>query len=241
MIRDTSENIGQIGLRIDAAHLCGFDDGIDTSGALSADIGATEEIILATENRRSHAALGGVVAHFQPTVRQVAQQRVPSCESIANGPGECALAADPFQRSLKKQLQLDQSRPGILDAREQALVRWLAANAALDDEQGGDALDRFQRDRRGRGVVNVVEFPAYVTSTRHLDQRRHAVRRGGPIETVEAGIAPPITQPSRPILRTSAKCPLLLDGHLPILTMTTRTVPHFISTLVGGHQPTLTT
>jgi hypothetical protein len=34
---------------------------------------------------------------FQPTVRQVAQQRVPSCEGIADGPGERALAADPFQ------------------------------------------------------------------------------------------------------------------------------------------------
>src|SRR4051812_25614052 len=103
-------------LPYDAAHLCGFDDGIDASGALSAGIGATEEIILATENRRSHAALGGVVAHFQPTVRQVAQQRVPSCESIGNGPGECALAADRFQGSLEKPLQLDQSRSGILGA-----------------------------------------------------------------------------------------------------------------------------
>jgi len=28
-----------------------------------------------------------------------------------------------------------------------------------------------------------------VTPARHLDQRRRAVRRGGPIETVEAGIA----------------------------------------------------
>jgi hypothetical protein len=50
MIRDASENIGQIGLWIDAAHLRGFDDGVDTSGALSAGIGATEEIILAAEN-----------------------------------------------------------------------------------------------------------------------------------------------------------------------------------------------
>ena len=48
VIRDASENIGQIGVRIDAAHLCRFDDGVDTSGALSAGIGATEEIIFAT-------------------------------------------------------------------------------------------------------------------------------------------------------------------------------------------------
>jgi hypothetical protein len=47
MIRDAFENIGKIGLRIDAAHLGRLDDGVDTSGALSAGIGATEEIILA--------------------------------------------------------------------------------------------------------------------------------------------------------------------------------------------------
>lgn len=73
MIRDAFEDIGQIGLRIDAAHLCRFDDGVDASGTLSAGIGATEEIIFATENGRSHAALGGVVGHFQPTVRQPAR------------------------------------------------------------------------------------------------------------------------------------------------------------------------
>jgi len=38
---------------------------------LSAGIGATEEVIFAAENWRSHAALGGVVAHFQSTVREV--------------------------------------------------------------------------------------------------------------------------------------------------------------------------
>ena len=38
-------------------------------------------------------------------------------------------------------------------------------------------------------MVNVVEFPACVRPTRHLDQRRRAVRRGGPIQTVEAGVA----------------------------------------------------
>ena len=47
MIRDAFENIGKIGLQIDAAQLCRFDDGVDTSGALSAGIGAAEEIILA--------------------------------------------------------------------------------------------------------------------------------------------------------------------------------------------------
>src|SRR5580692_4637746 len=102
MIGDASENVGQIGVRIDAAHPCRFDNGVDTSSALSTGIGATEEIVFATENWRSHAALGGIVAHFQPAVRQVTQQRVPSCEGIADGSGECAFTADPFQGALEE-------------------------------------------------------------------------------------------------------------------------------------------
>src|ERR1700722_19918937 len=48
------------------------------------------------------------------------------------------------------------------------------------------------------------------------------------------------TQPSRPIpCCTLAKCPLLLDGHLPNLTMTMKD-PICLSKTVGGHQPTLT-
>jgi hypothetical protein len=49
MIRDAFENIGKIGLRIDAAHLCRIDAGIDISGTLSTGIGATEEIVFAPE------------------------------------------------------------------------------------------------------------------------------------------------------------------------------------------------
>ena len=85
-------------------------------------------------------------------------------------------------------LQLVQSRPGVLDARGQASIRRLSANAGLDDKQGGDALHCFARDRRGRGVVDVVEFPAYVTPARHLDQRRRAVRRGRPIRLADTGV-----------------------------------------------------
>src|SRR5271169_6051506 len=38
---------------------------------------------------------------------------------------------------------------------------------------------------------------------------------------------------------TTVKCPLLVDGHLPSLTMTTRD-PTLAGTAVGGQQPTLT-
>jgi hypothetical protein len=45
VVSNAVEDIGQIGLRIDAAHLGGFEDGVDTGGALSPGVGATEQIV----------------------------------------------------------------------------------------------------------------------------------------------------------------------------------------------------
>ena len=43
MISDLCEEIGEIGLRIDAIHLAGLGDGVDAGGALAAGVGAAEE------------------------------------------------------------------------------------------------------------------------------------------------------------------------------------------------------
>ena len=49
VVSNAVEDIGQIGLRIDAAHLGGFKDGVDTGGALSPGVGATEQIVFPSE------------------------------------------------------------------------------------------------------------------------------------------------------------------------------------------------
>jgi len=43
---DASEDVGQVGLRVDAVHLCCFDDGVDAGGALASGVGPTKKIIL---------------------------------------------------------------------------------------------------------------------------------------------------------------------------------------------------
>ena len=70
MICDASENVGQIGLRIDAGHLRRFDDGVDTSGALSAGIGATEEVILRPRTGARMPRSAALLLNFQPAVCQ---------------------------------------------------------------------------------------------------------------------------------------------------------------------------
>lgn len=51
VISDACEDVGEVGLRIDAVHAAGLDDGVDAGSALSAGIGTTEEIVLAAMQR----------------------------------------------------------------------------------------------------------------------------------------------------------------------------------------------
>src|SRR3954462_8482643 len=55
MLADASEDIGNIGLRVEAIEFCGFDQRIEGSGAPAAGIGAGEEVILAAD--RNHAVI----------------------------------------------------------------------------------------------------------------------------------------------------------------------------------------
>ena len=52
MIGDTSEDVGEPGLRIDVVHFCGDDERIHNRGALPTAIGAGEEPRLAPESNR---------------------------------------------------------------------------------------------------------------------------------------------------------------------------------------------
>jgi hypothetical protein len=50
MVSDACEDVGEVGLRIDAVHPAGLDDGVHAGGTLSAGVGATEKVILASQN-----------------------------------------------------------------------------------------------------------------------------------------------------------------------------------------------
>src|SRR3978361_850532 len=132
MVSDAAENVGQISLRVDPVHPAGFDDGVHAGGSLSASIGPAKQIILPSENRRPHGALGGIVAHLQPAVADVAGQPPPQRQRIADRLGERALAADPGQRGLEKPLQLIQPWLSMLLTGGGTPIRWLSMDVRLD-------------------------------------------------------------------------------------------------------------
>ena len=84
---------------------------------------------------------------------------------------------------------MHQQRPGVLFARGATLIGWPSADAAFDGEQGGDPLQGLQGDRRGCGMVHLVELSACVAPACNLDQRRLAIGRGWSVEPFEPGIS----------------------------------------------------
>ena len=135
----------------------------------------------------AHGALCGVVDFRRRPSRT--GQRVPTRPAIADRLGERTLATHPVERRVEERLQLHQQRPGVLFARGATLIGWPSADAAFDGEQGGDPLQGLQGDRRGCGMVHLVELSACVAPACNLDQRRLAIGRGWSVEPFEPGIS----------------------------------------------------
>jgi hypothetical protein len=75
-----------------------------------------------------------VNASGRKAVCDVAGQRLPTRQGIADCLGERTPAADPVERGVEERLQLLQQRSGVLFARGHALIGWSSADGALDGE-----------------------------------------------------------------------------------------------------------
>jgi hypothetical protein len=113
----------EIGLRIDAVHAAGFENGVEAGGTLSAGVGATKKIIFAAQNGGFHGALGGIIRHLEPAVGDIAGQRRPSRQGIPDCRREAALPAYPFERGFKEHLQLLERGPGVFGPRRSCWSR----------------------------------------------------------------------------------------------------------------------
>ena len=60
MIGDAAEDVGEVGVRVEAVHPAGLDDGVEAGGALASGIGAAEEIVLPAENDTAQGSLGRI-------------------------------------------------------------------------------------------------------------------------------------------------------------------------------------
>jgi hypothetical protein len=63
-VDDLGEDVGEIGVRIDAAQLAGFDQRRDYGPVLAAAVGTGEEGVLAAEGDRANGTLDGALSRW---------------------------------------------------------------------------------------------------------------------------------------------------------------------------------
>lgn len=92
VIMDAVEEVGKIGLRIEAVQLGGFNDGHGSSECLSTGVCPCKKPILASNSNRAQGAFGGIVVDGHTTVSEEQAEGLPPIEAIAEGLGQIALA-----------------------------------------------------------------------------------------------------------------------------------------------------
>ena len=122
--------------------------GEEDRGALAAAVGPEEGPVATTERQRADRALGRVVAHLQAPVLGEAAERFPAIETVSDGFGEIALAADPGQARLEIGLEIGEEGNALRLADSEPDLGALAIDPALNGEERADLLQRLKRDRR---------------------------------------------------------------------------------------------
>ena len=75
MVRDTGEDIGQPGLRIDVVEPRSLDERVKDGGALTATVGAAEEPSLPAKRHTSQGTFSGVVRDADASIVEEAGER----------------------------------------------------------------------------------------------------------------------------------------------------------------------
>jgi hypothetical protein len=188
VVTDALDDVGEIGLRVEAIELWRLDDGEEDSGAGSAGIGAEEGPVSAAKGQWADSALSGIVGHFETAIEGVARQRSPACEAVSERLCQLALLADPAEVGFEEGLELREQRHAACLAGSKADIRGLAVDLALDGEQRADLVQRAHGDGRfGLGMI-IKNAAACVRPAGDLEQLAISCRVRL-VQLAEAGIA----------------------------------------------------
>src|SRR5262249_30223437 len=93
-IDQLSQDVVEIGLRVDAIELAALDERRNTGPILSPVIMAREQCILAVQNKRANASLDDVGVEFDAAVIEKPREPVPMVQGVADVLGDRRLGRD---------------------------------------------------------------------------------------------------------------------------------------------------
>jgi transposase-like protein len=154
-IDQPDENVGQIGLRVNATEFAGLDEQGDAGPILRALIMPGEQRILAIENNRADASFDDVGVELDAAVIEEPREPVPMVQGVADVLGDSSLGRDAGELLLQPGLERYHKRLAAFLAHRAALIGAAAPDRLLDGIQGGNALERLAGDRRGTPLRDV--------------------------------------------------------------------------------------
>jgi hypothetical protein len=107
--------------------------------------------------------------HAQPAIVEEARECRPSSEAVGDGLGDLALAGELGALFARPDVQCKDERAALLAAHPQAFLLRDAIDLALDREQGINALNRFDGNRRLVEPGDLEEVAPRMCPARCLD------------------------------------------------------------------------
>ena len=168
MLRDAREHLAQIEFGIHSVELGTSHERVDGRGPVATRIRTCEEIIATAESDGAQRALGAGVVDLDQTVIDIAGERPPSRERIADSRGGVGLSGQCGELLLKPSMEVIELGSGSGLPHFSALFNSLTAYVSFDSAQRADAIERFGGDGRGLHFVDIVELSSSVGHTRRF-------------------------------------------------------------------------
>ncbi len=157
VIRDARNDETQISLGIKPVESGRADQAVECRGPFAAGIRSGEQEVLSPQRHGAQCPFSGVVVDLDPSIRNVADQRLPMIQGIADGVCQSGflreLSSGSEQPDMKCIEDRFRPRPSLL-----ADIRGFATQFGLDGIQGSDALQCLGGDGRTLRLMNLEEL-----------------------------------------------------------------------------------
>src|SRR5882762_9645914 len=161
-VDDAGDDVGQVGVRLEANQLAGLDERSDHGPMFGTAVGAGEQGILSGQCKGTDAALDDVIVDLDAAVVEEQAQPLPARERVADRRGELGLLADELELGAQPGFESFDQRPAALLADRTPLLGGTATDLGLDPIERCNARQRLGGDRRRARLGQLVEVPAHV-------------------------------------------------------------------------------
>ncbi len=135
------KQVGDVGERVDLVQLAAFGERIPDRGGMASPLRADKQEVFSPKGNRPHAALGGVVVHFEKALLGIPAQRVPVLEGVDDGCPQCTPGQYGIDLPVQPGLEGLQHRQGSVDTLRPPIRVIDVPDIAFDPEEAIDVAE----------------------------------------------------------------------------------------------------